>query len=238
MLKNCFLVLLVVSVCIFSTFAQENVTSGSVSNENTSNNSNSQQSSNIKTRKFEVGIQFSSLMKRVDGDRNGVGLRLGYNLATFGNGKYVVTAEAEMNYFTGEKITNDFRRDGRVTQGLFGVKIGRKFEKFGIFGKVRPGFVKYSAGDEINWNNPFSYNYRTNKGKTNFATDIGGVLEFYPTKRIITRFDFGDTIVRLQEKTVSYTFLNGSGQPQTASFVIPAKTTHNFQFNAGIGFRF
>lgn len=233
MLKNYFLVLSVVLVCIFSTFAQENVNSGSVSSENTSNNSNSQQNSDIKTKKFEVGVQFSSLMKRDDGDRNGIGARFGYNFATFGRGKYVATAEAEVNYFSGNRYVSEIRRNGRVTQGLFGVKIGRKFEKFGVFGKVRPGFVNYSKGNaSVTFNNPSA-----TETKTNFATDIGGVLEFYPTKRIITRFDFGDTIVRLKSQQITTLISNGVNQiPFT--FTLPAKTNHNFQFSAGIGFRF
>jgi hypothetical protein len=51
------------------------------------------------------------------------------------------------------------------------------------------------------------------KRMTSFAMDIGGVLEFYPSKRIITRF-------------------------RTVPFIRPARTTHNFQFVASVGFRF
>lgn len=233
MLKNKFSILLMVLVCSISGFSQETTTSVSDTNNSSVNSSTSKQSTNIQTNKFEVGIQFSSLMKKDDGDRNGVGARFGYNFATFGKGKYVATAEAEVNYFTGNRFVSDLRRNGRVTQGLFGVKIGRKFEKFGVFAKVRPGFVNYSKGDASD----IFINLSNTKAKTNFATDIGGVLEFYPTKRIITRFDFGDTIVRLKSQQVRTLISNGVSQiPFT--FTLPAKTTHNFQFNAGIGFRF
>ena len=32
--------------------------------------------------------------------------------------------------------------------------------------------------------------------------DIGGVVEFYPSRRIVTRFDAGDTIVHVKRQTV------------------------------------
>ncbi|MCU0238303.1 MAG: hypothetical protein MUC29_02595 [Pyrinomonadaceae bacterium] len=234
MLKNKFSILLVVLVCVFSTLAQESSTTANSSNESISNLS--KQTVSDKTRKFEVGIQFTSLMKKDDGDRNGIGSRFGYNFATFGNGKYVATAEAEVNYFTGNRFVSDLRRNGRVTQGLFGVKVGRKFDKFGVFAKVRPGFTRYSQGKPGDFISPTQVSEP--KGNYNFTTDVGGVLEFYPTKRIITRFDFGDSIVRLKQQQVN-TFLIGiGGTPIPFTFTLPAKTNHNFQFNAGIGFRF
>ena len=62
--------------------------------------------------------------------------------------------------------------------------------------------------------------------------DVGGVVEFYPSSRIVTRFDFGDTIIRY-------------GEYRRESFVAsvpflsrPPETKHNFQFSAGVGFRF
>ena len=29
-----------------------------------------------------------------------------------------------------------------------------------------------------------------------FSMDVGGVVEFYPSRRIVTRLDIGDTIIR------------------------------------------
>jgi hypothetical protein len=62
------------------------------------------------------------------------------------------------------------------------------------------------------------------------ATDIGGVVEFYPSRRLVTRFDVGDTMIRNSGYQAPQF---GGGLART-----PASITHNFQFNAGIGFRF
>jgi hypothetical protein len=238
MLKNRFSILLAVLVCVFSAFGQESTTSETTTISSTESISKfSKQTVSDKTRKFEVGIQFTSLMKKDDGDRNGFGGRFGYDFATFGKGKYVATAEAEVNYFTGNRFVNDLRRNGRVTQGLFGVKIGRKFDKFGVFAKVRPGFTRYKSTITSVATSPFSQTLPIN-GKANFTTDVGGVLEFYPTKRITTRFDFGDSIVRLKQVQFTSIVFNSNGTPIPVIFTLPAKTNHNFQFSAGIGFRF
>jgi hypothetical protein len=242
MLKRILLMLLKGVVCLFLAnnviFAQEisntpsetkvdSAAKSAKSDDNTSDDDS-------KKRRFEAGIHFTSLMKKYDGDRNGFGARFGYRFATFGKGKYTATAEAEVNYLPGDNYTLDFRRSGRVLQGLFGVKIGRKFDKFGVFGKVRPGVTRYSRGDFTGvyfQNNP--------KSKTNFTTDIGGVLEFYPSKRLFTRFDFGDTIVRLQSKTVTFFPDPPFPTPNPPNtYKIPATNSHHFSFSAGFGFRF
>ena len=71
-----------------------------------------------------------------------------------------------------------------------------------------------------------------NRSKTHFSTDVGGVLEFYPSRRLVTRFDFGDTIIRYgPRRALIFT------DPAT-NITLPAGTRHNFQFTAGVGFRF
>jgi len=54
-------------------------------------------------------------------------------------------------------------------------------------------------------------------GETRFALDLGGVIEFYPSRRFVLRVDLGDTVIRNSQ---------------------PGRTSHNFQFGAGIGIRF
>jgi hypothetical protein len=50
-----------------------------------------------------------------------------------------IAAEAEINFLP-QKVAI-LPAEGSAIQGQFGVKIGKRFEKFGIFGKVRPGFL-------------------------------------------------------------------------------------------------
>ncbi len=192
------------------------------------------QTGSAKKRPFEFGVQFTSLMRDGDGDRNGFGGRFTYDFATFGGGKYVAALDTEVNYLPGERFVFTPRSDGRVFQGFAGLKIGRKWEKFGIFAKGRPGFTQYSRGKQIvtgtNANPVFGH-----EPETNFATDVGGIFEFYPTKRFTTRFDFGDTMVRYgRQNTTFYDFNNNTITPVT----FPSGLKHNFQFSAGIGFRF
>ena len=188
--------------------------------------------------KVEVGVQFTSLTlsDSFNSSEPGFGGRVTYNLTDS------VALEAQVDFFPDGDRFRGFRNGGRITQGLFGVKAGKRFEKFGIFGKVRPGFTSFSAGREeaVLLSPPIPgtifgqvIGFEPHR-ETHFATDVGAVLEFYPTRRIVTRFDAGDTIIRFGDTTG--TFFGATGTPQ--SFTLPGETRHNFQFSAGIGFRF
>jgi hypothetical protein len=163
-----------------------------------------------------------------------------------------VALEAELNLFPGADSFNQPEEfnDGYFLEGLFGVKAGKRFEKVGVFGKARPGFLYASKGDLeprpdtvciAIFPPPVGCSQPT--GKNSFAFDVGGVVEIYPTSRTVIRFDFGDTIVRLSERNIS-TIFNGIGfggigsQPRLVAWRVPAETTHNFQGSVGIGFRF
>ena len=75
--------------------------------------------------------------------------------------------------------------------------------------------------------------------ETYFSTDVGGVVEFYPSRRIVTRFDVGDTIIRYGIYREAAGFVCAlSGPCTTHLFERPAETRHNLQFSAGIGIRF
>jgi hypothetical protein len=64
-----------------------------------------------------------------------------------------------------------------------------------------------------------------------FSMDIGGVLEFYPSRRMIVRFDVGDTIVN--RRAASFILTDGVFVGRRWNYA-----THNLQLGAGIGFRF
>ncbi len=185
-------------------------------------------------RKFEAGIFFTSLSRSGDGDRVGLGGRFTYDFATFGSGKYIAAWDSEVSFLPGDRFVFTPRSNGRVVQGFSGLKIGRKWEKFGIFAKARPGFVQYTRGRQgvTGTNaNPFF----TSERETNAAFDAGGIVEFYPTKRITARFDAGDTIVRFGSRgSAFYDFFNGTIIP----VLLPSSVKHNFSFSAGVGFRF
>lgn len=191
--------------------------------------------------RFEVGAQFTTLTKPdFDGGRTeaGFGGRFTYNVTDY------LALEAEGNFFPHRCLTCTTGNNGRITEGLFGVKAGRRFNKFGLFAKGRPGFVRFGEGiaDFIPLSStpgPFPLFEIRRRATTNFAVDVGGVLEFYPSRRIVTRFDAGDTIIRYGSQTFStFAFDPTTGATTVSTFTTLDETRHNFQFSAGVGFRF
>jgi len=93
-------------------------------------------------------------------------------------------------------------------------------------------FLPTSAGGPF----PFVFVFRR---QTNFALDLGGVLEFYPSKRIVVRFDGGDTIIHHPRRTFNSPFQDpNTGALSLVPFTIPGYTEHSFQLIGGVGFRF
>lgn len=199
-------------------------------------------------RKIEVGVQTSGLAGGRFGDQESVG---GGGRVTFNLTK-ALALEGELNYFPSAGFDNV-----RRFQGQFGVKSGLRFKKFGVFGKVRPGFIntKYDIQSgclqTICPPNqvctpiviPFCPSFSV--GDTGFSLDVGGVAELYPSKRVIVRLDVGDTIANLPSPPffISQSIFNGQTPPTLVAsgfFAAPGRnvTTHNLQLSAGVGFRF
>jgi hypothetical protein len=170
-------------------------------------------------QKVEVGAQFSVLGR-------GAAPLFDTTTGIGGGGRVTVNLtkrlalEGELNYFPSAGFYNV-----RRFQGQFGVKSGFRFDRFGVFGKVRPGFInaKYDfrrfcspppcpPGALCILPSCLPDAFTTSD--TRASLDVGGVVEFYSFKRITVRFDAGDTIVN-------------------RSFA-----THNFQLGAGVGYRF
>ena len=190
--------------------------------------------------KFEVAAEFTTLERESFNGRRtepGIGGRFTFNL----NENFALEAAG---YFFPKRCFT-CRNNGRVTEVLGGVKVGKRFEKWGIFAKARPGVVSFSEGEfNIVLAPPTAGAPPGFQGEVNrinsFAFDLGGVVEFYPSRRIVTRFDAGDTILHFGPRNLNFL----SFDPITASppflvpFTRPSRTTHNFQFMASVGFRF
>jgi hypothetical protein len=149
----------------------------------------------------------------------GVGGRVGYNVNRY------VAVEAEFNYFP-EKNFNEVAQDRRE-QFFAGVRVGKRWEKAGVFAKLRPGVMHF---DEIPFQTVCSATSCRERGENTLALDAGAVVEYYPTARTILRFDAGDTIVHFKEA--------GPTAFSTSTVFTPRQTTHNFQASVGFGFRF
>ncbi len=138
----------------------------------------------------------------------GVGGRFTYNFTDN------FALDSEIAYFP-ENPSGNFGQ----TVALAGVRAGVRTERIGVFGKVRPGIVHFGG----------EFFTARNESQSNFALDVGGVLEFYPSSRVIVRVDLGDTIIPFGDDTIN------SPLPP---FILRPGTTHNFQGSFGIGFRF
>lgn len=162
--------------------------------------------------RFEAGAVLTALDMR-DATRSkpgGVGVRFGYNFHEY------AAFDAELVHYP-ENPSGNFGE----TQGLLGVKAGKRFGKVpvGLFVKARPGFVK--LGNDVTGYNP-AYD------PTRFALDLGGVLEIYPSERTIVRYDHGVTLINFGDAAI-----NSATQPPRR-----LGTTYNRQISLGFGFRF
>jgi hypothetical protein len=210
-------------------------------------------------RRFEVGAQFSVLnLSRVQSANStanpclappcpsgitidyaqeaepGFGGRLGYHITNY------LAVEAEANFFPRDRG----QAGGRAVEGLFGVKAGWRFEKVGVFAKARPGFFSARTTDfrpregigciAVSPPPATCFDERQRR-ETSFAFDVGGIVEVYPTRHFIVRFDAGDTVIRFDEQPVK-----ASSTAFSTGVIVtaPARTSHNFQGSFGIGLRF
>ena len=174
-------------------------------------------------KRLEAGAQFVYMRQSsLDGITHtrdlGFGGRFNFSVTN------AVSLEAEVNHFPSE---NDVLGRGRKTQGLFGVKAGVRRNRFGVFAKLRPGFMRFSKV----FNCPGDFQSCREAGKTEFAFDAGGVFEFYPYRSITVRVDAGDTIIHFGERAFFEALPVGRR-------TIPGATTHNLQMSVGLGDRF
>ena len=192
-----------------------------------------------KKDRVEIGVQSTSLTlfgPDFPGDvtNAGVGGRVTYNF------NRSIAAEAEINFFPQRQIVLSSFNSGAI-QAQFGVKLGKRFEKFGLFAKVRPGFISVGDVDSITPDSVSVVNgiatLNFNRERTNFFTiDAGGVLELYPSPRTVVRFEAGDTVIRHPAR-FDIVFPPASNDPPFVQRVRGAKFNHNFQFTAGVAFR-
>ncbi|PYS41138.1 MAG: hypothetical protein DMF71_11850 [Acidobacteria bacterium] len=204
--------------------------------------------------RYEVAEDFSSLSLDSGTTLPGFGGRFTYNL------NRNVALEAAGYFFPGHCNVCIGETTGHVTEGLFGVKAGKRFKRWGIFGKARPGFMSFGQGGfnviplssgpsqgQINCfgnsQNNFMPCFRIESTRvTPAAIDLGGVLEFYPSKRIVVRFDGGDTILHYARRTFNTLTADPANPTSFVPILVrttdPAFTRHTFQFIAGVGFRF
>lgn len=181
------------------------------------------------SRPIDVSAQFSTLnLANLDATSVGVGGRVTVALSRW------LSIDGELSVYPNDNFTESgfvIAGDGGLTfkrrrlEGLAGVKIGWRNDRFGVFGKARPGFVRLTnRGVDCTGDVCPLILVALPVYKTEFALDLGGMVEFYPTPRTVARFDVGDVAI------------------QHRSLLVPGVcstcTTHNFSTRAGFGVRF
>lgn len=174
---------------------------------------------------WEIGTQYTNISLPVLSNEcasgscrknfSGLGLNFDYN---FLRG---IAFDSTVNFIPGQQGSKP------MTEGLFGVKIGERFQHWGIFGKVRPGFIYYQSAM------PGGGDY-TPTSLTRFAWDFGGIVEVYTARNSTLRFDVGTTMVRYLDNhpdTVQYPL----GSVLSTQYIV---TQGNFQVTTSYTYRF
>jgi hypothetical protein len=142
-----------------------------------------------------------------------IGGRFSWNFVRY----VALDLEIETSPFRTTNLTTS-HQGGHLSQGFVGFKCGKRWNQFGLFGKFRPGLDSYSK--VITGIDPTTLNFRFGR-RTDPSIDVGGALESYISRRILLRYDFGDTIIHY------------NAGPGVSSVV-----KNNFQFTIAVAFRF
>jgi len=156
------------------------------------------------------------------GDEHGFGGRVAYNINRW------LALDSAINYFYTSSHYEDPQRGGKILQGAFGPKFGYRTRRVGVFAKVRPGFLSYDSVHD-NFLQPFP-----TTRLTHFAVDFGAVVECYPTRHTVVRFDFGHNAVFYGAAKV----VAPPGFPFFGNFTERGFRDNGMQFTSGFGWRF
>jgi Outer membrane protein beta-barrel domain len=192
-----------------------------------------QQDDHSRLSRLTVGAQATSLslsfIDGVDGATTeaGVGPFASYRIWRF------IEADTAMFLFPREEPTGGPFDGGRILQGFYGVRAGFRTRHMGFFAKARPGFESNSRvlTSETITLSPVASIVETFGRTTDFAFDVGGVIEVYPTKHFVIRVDAGNTLIF--PGPVSPVALVGT---TTFEPVFPRRST--IQLGLGVGWRF
>jgi hypothetical protein len=183
--------------------------------------------------KWEFGPQFTTTFMQRRASATGVqtepgaGGFLSYQIFRF------LYADGAVTYYPRGSEAG-FQDGGTLLQGVFGLKGGIRRDHLGLFGKLRPGFVRSSnvvtGFQQVTVGGVPEIREILDTYHT-FAVDFGGVIEVYATKRQLIRFDLGDTHLYYHTTLIN----NGDGTVTT----LPGGTRqHSIQMSVAYAWRF
>ncbi len=114
-----------------------------------------------------------------------------------------------------------------MMQGMYGVKLGERWNRWGLFAKVRPGFIYYNEA----WPGGGA---KSPQSLSRFAWDFGGVAEIYTHHNGTFRIDVGTTMVRYLTDRTDTRFTEIGGVISNQYWV----NQGNLQFSTGYTYRF
>jgi hypothetical protein len=176
--------------------------------------------------RLEVSGQFVGTdLKELETTDYGFGGRVGFAATP------LFTFEGELNYFPSD-IPDVVPVTSSRLEGLFGVKVGPRFDRFSVFGKARPGFVQFGEATEpviciLIFPPPLGCILAG--GETVFALDLGGGVEFFPSERSLLRFDVSDLMLQ---------YPGPSFNRDREAFDEDGFWGHNLRFSIAAGYRF
>ena len=170
----------------------------------------------------------------------GFGVRAGRNINNW------FALEGEVNILPRARsinVTNKFYPDltaaeeATKTQLLAGVKVGKHWERMGLYAKARSGFlhvgeVTYHSSGACVAVYPPPRGCFENRRQFLFNFDVGGILEVRTSDRSFVRFDLTDSTIHYPSPGLA---VIGPNRPNS---IPTANTTHNLGVTAGVGFRF
>jgi hypothetical protein len=179
---------------------------------------------------WELGPIFSTMIIAREGLTDNVRTEPGFG----GYASYrfygVFYLDGDLLYFPRRPDFSGPHDGGTILQGLAGMRGGIRRNHFGFFGKVRPGFHSYSqALTSITTSSGLTLVYGYGRS-INFALDLGGIIELYPSKRSTLRIEVGDTHLFFGTRNLSF---DSTVQP-----VSGGKMQHSIQVVFGYGWRF
>ena len=184
--------------------------------------------------RLEVAVNLSLLRASgFESTEAGIGGRVGFNLTNH------IALEGDVDYIPNHRIKSSESRigagdgsfwlvyDHNRTTGLFGAKIGTYTPRFGAFAKARPGFThsRQTGPGCVGDCAAVDLLPARNEYRTEFAFDVGGGFEVYPTGRTVARVEVGDTMIRHSSAVLSCSTAEGC-------------TSHNVASRIGFGWRF
>ncbi len=174
----------------------------------------------FRPRRFAAGVQYSLFTSErgldTVRDESGVGGWFTWNFSKH------FSLDSSATYFPRLLHIADFQQGGRTFQAVAGLLGGIRRERFGVFGKLRPGIQGYTATE----GNGITFADST---FIDFALDAGGVIEVYTSPNTMLRFDAGNTNIYYRPRDV----IVSNGQFHAAGF-----TNNTIQLTAGFGWIF